>query len=135
MSPAQYSAPGGGSQGYRPPGGGYGGGGPVSPVGAGADQILVDPSDEQGRVSPVIEKDERGNTYHEWMSKQTIPSQSGGGHIKIDIDRHGGVFLDHGELAKLLDGGDINTVITQVRQAILTAKSSYGAQGSHRVGR
>jgi len=145
MSPAQYSAPGGGPQGYRPPGGGYGGGStgygggspsnpgggsPSNPGGAGS-------KDDELRVSPRPEKDGRGGYYHESMIKQTILIQDGDNtqQIQIDIDRNGGVFLDHGELAKLLDGADINTVITQVQQAILTAKKSYREAGSHRVER
>ena len=139
MSPAQYSAPGGGKPSrYEPPGGGYGGGStgygggsPSNPGGAGS-------KDDELRVSPRPEKDGRGGIYHETMIKQTILIQDGAHaqHIQIDIDRNGGVFLDHGELAKLLvDGVNINTVITQVKQAILTAKKSYREEGSHRVGR
>ena len=113
------------------PGGNPGGAAPMPGPGAAGSK------DDELRVSPRQEDDGRGGYYHEAMIKQTILIQDGDNtqQIQIDIDRNGGVFLDHGELAKLLDGADINTVITQVKQAILTAKNSYSEAGSHRVGR
>jgi Zn-finger nucleic acid-binding protein len=56
-----------------------------------------------------------------------------GVQIRIDVDRDGGVFLDHGELAQLLDAGDIQNVITNVKSQILSAKARYQHAGDHRV--
>ena len=124
---------------WRPPiGGGPLGTQPTPPAHIGQGGVGVGSKDDELRVSPRPEKDGRGGIYHETMIKQTILIQDGAHaqHIQIDIDRNGGVFLDLGELAKLLvDGVNINTVITQVKQAILTAKKSYREEGSHRVGR
>jgi Zn-finger nucleic acid-binding protein len=126
FSPAQYS----------PPGGGYGGGyvqpidlaGPdgkpkPGPTGSGNDQI---------RISPKVYHDERGRLYQESMEPAHIIGEKGV-QIRIDVDRDGGVFLDHGELAQLLDAGDIQNVISNVKSQILSAKARYQHAGDHRV--
>ena len=121
FSPAQYT----------PPGGGYGGGyakpgpGPITPrpTGTGNDQV---------RVSPTVYKDERGRSYQETMEHAHVIGKNNV-QIRIDVDRDGGIFLDHGELAQLLDSGDIQNVITNVKSQILSAKARYKHAGDHRV--
>jgi hypothetical protein len=131
FSPAQYSPPGGGyGGGYVPPGPG-GRIGPSKPgaiptsgqTGSGNDQI---------RVSPKVYHDERGRLYQESMEPAHVIGKNGV-KIRIDVDRDGGVFLDHGELAQLLDAGDIQDVITNVKSQILSAKARYQHAGDHAV--
>lgn len=142
FSPAQYS----------PPGGGYGGGnakpgGPGSnpgptitprPTGTGNDQVrtgndqIRTGNDHQVRVSPTVYKDERGRPYQETMEHAHVIGKNNV-QIRIDVDRDGGIFLDHGELAQLLDSGDIQNVINNVKSQILSAKARYKHAGDHRV--
>ena len=92
-------------------------------VGSGNDQI---------RVSPKVYNDERGKPYQESMEPAHVIGKNNV-QIRIDVDRDGGVFLDHGELAQLLDAGDIQNVITNVKSQILSAKAKYQHAGDHRV--
>ena len=74
------------------------------------------------RVSPTARSDERGKTFQEIMVKMSIKG------INIDIDRDGGVFLDHNELAALIERGDIDGVISDIQNAIAGAKLQYTQQ-------
>jgi hypothetical protein len=143
FSPAQYSPPGGGyGGGYTKPGPGSSPG-PITsrpitsrpitsrPTGTGNDQVRTG-NDHQVRVSPTVYKDERGRPYQETMEHAHVIGKNNA-QIRIDVDRDGGIFLDHGELAQLLDSGDIQNVITNVKSQILSAKARYKHAGDHRV--
>jgi hypothetical protein len=95
----------------------------VSSIGSGNDQI---------RVSPKVYMDERSRPYQESMEAAYVIGKNNV-QIRIDVDRDGGVFLDHGELAQLLDAGDIQDVIANVKSQILSAKARYQHAGDHRV--
>ena len=45
--------------------------------------------------------------------------------VTIDIDREGGVFLDHDELAKLLETGTIDGLVSEIKNAIKGAQLQY----------
>jgi len=119
------------SAGYQPPGGGYyskpgdrnPGGDVKLPDGANNDQI---------RVSPTVRKDERGGSYYEYMEVGHVLGKDNK-QIRIDVDRDGGIFLDHGELAQLLETDDIQNVITQIESQILSVRARYQHTGDHRV--
>ena len=81
--------------------------------------VALPTQDHETRVSPTIRFDDRGRPYQEIMEKASV------GGINIDVDREGGVFLDHDELAKLLETGNIDDVITRIRDAISTARARY----------
>lgn len=134
--------------GYQPPGGGYnpplGGHAPVrppvgSPVGSPGGTNSGTNSGTNGgtnndqiRVSPTVRKDERGGSYYEYMEFGHVMGKDNK-QIRIDVDRDGGIFLDHGELAQLLETEDIQNVITQIESQILNAKMRYQQPGDHRV--
>ena len=106
-----------GSKSWRPPlGGGRGrlpGGNPPRPNAPATPDLGK-------RVSPTIRHDKSsGRTYHETMVKQTVAG------VNIDIDRDGGVFLDHDELAKLLETGNIDDLIVRIKDAVGGAKLQY----------
>ena len=121
------------SNGYQPPGGGYKypqpGGGGVNPN---RPQLKDGTNNDQTRISPTVRKDERGGSYYEYMEVGHVMGKDNK-EIRIDVDRDGGIFLDHGELAQLLDSGDIQNVITNVKSQILSAKARYKHAGDHRV--
>jgi len=148
FSPGGYQPPGGG---YPPPGGGGltppGGGGPTPPVGVRptppvgvrpTPPVGVRPTphggtnNDQIRVSPTVRKDERGGSYYEYMEFGHVMGKDNK-QIRIDVDRDGGIFLDHGELAQLLETENIQNVITQIESQILNAKMRYQQPGDHRV--
>lgn len=140
FSPAQYSPPGGEyGGGYAKPGSGSSPG-PITPrpTGTGNDQVrtgndqIRTGNDHQVRVSPTVYKDERGRPYQETMEHAHVIGKNNV-QIRIDVDRDGGIFLDHGELAQLLDSGDIQNVINNVKSQILSAKARYKHAGDHRV--
>ncbi len=125
FSPAQYSPPGGGyGGGYTPPNQPLGG----NPGNSGSGGT----NNDQIRVSPTVRKDERGGSYYESMEFGHVMGKDNK-QIRIDVDRDGGIFLDHGELAQLLDAEDIQNVITQIESQILSAKARYQQPGDHRV--
>ena len=76
---------------------------------------------EETRISPREHKDSNGKSYWEKMQSTIVDGKSGR-EIRIDVDREGGVFLDHGELADLLQSGTIDEVITKTDSAIRSAK-------------
>lgn len=122
------------SSGYQPPGGGYKypqpGGGGVNPN---HPPLEGGTSNDQTRVSPTVRKDERGGSYYEYMEVGHVMGKDNK-QIRIDVDRDGGIFLDHGELAQLLEHDDIQNVIQQIDTQILTAKARYQQPGiDHRV--
>ena len=126
FSPAQYSPPGGGyGGGYTPPNQPSRG----KPPGPG---VSDGTNNDQIRVSPTVRKDERGGSYYESMEFGHVMGKDNK-QIRIDVDRDGGIFLDHGELAQLLDAEDIQNVITQIESQILSAKARYQQPGDHRV--
>lgn len=45
--------------------------------------------------------------------------------VVIDIDRDGGVFLDHGELARILEAGNTDAMVAQINKEIGSAKGRY----------
>jgi len=132
FSPAQYSPPGGGySGGYvQPETGGSRTG--SSKSGAKPTPGQTGSGNDQIRVSPKVYMDERSRPYQESMEAAYVIGKNNV-QIRIDVDRDGGVFLDHGELAQLLDAGDIQDVITNVKSQILSAKARYQHAGDHRV--
>lgn len=78
------------------------------------------PTDNLGtRVSPTIHSDDSGRPYREKMMKMSVKN------VTIDIDREGGVFLDHDELAKLLETGTIDGLISEIKNAIKGAELQY----------
>ena len=122
--------------GYQPPGGGYPPPGEpprvnpprVNPPGGTSGGT----NNDQIRVSPTVRKDERGGSYYEYMEFGHVMGKDNK-QIRIDVDRDGGIFLDHGELAQLLETEDIQNVITQIESQILNAKMRYQQPGDHRV--
>jgi len=89
------------------------------PVGVGPN--IVSPN-EGTRISPREHKDSNSKSYWEKMQFANVANQSGGRPTRIDVDRDGGVFLDHGELADLLQSGTIDEVIRNVQMTVDTAK-------------
>ena len=81
-------------------------------------------SNEETRISPREHKDSNGKSYWEKMQFANVANQSGGRPTRIDVDRDGGVFLDHGELADLLQSGTIDEVIRNVGMTVDTAKQT-----------
>ena len=79
-------------------------------------------SNEGIRISPREHKDTNGKSYWEKMQFHNVVNPSGGRSIRIDVDRDGGVFLDHGELADLLQSGTIDEVVRNVQMTVDTAK-------------
>ena len=127
--------------GYQPPGGGYPPPGELSPgpgrlpvgsTGGANSGTNGGTNNDQIRVSPTVHKDERGGSYHEYMEFGHVMGKDNK-QIRIDVDRDGGIFLDHGELAQLLETEDIQNVITQIESQILNAKMRYQQPGDHRV--
>ncbi len=127
--------------GYQPPGGGYPP--PGEPPRVNPPRVnppRVNPpggtsggtNNDQIRVSPTVRKDERGGSYYEYMEFGHVMGKDNK-QIRIDVDRDGGIFLDHGELAQLLETEDIQNVITQIESQILNAKMRYQQPGDHRV--
>ena len=95
------------SETWRPPIGAGAGAGPPSPrrvVDAGSGGQGPPREDKDRRISPnpqTVPGDPR--LHWEYMEKGRIQEKNGE-TITIDIDRDGGVFLDHGELARILAG-------------------------------
>ena len=87
------------------------------PVGGGEGTL-----NEETRISPREHKDSNGKSYWEKMQFSNVVNPSGSRPVRIDVDRDGGVFLDHGELADLLQSGKIDDVITNVQNAVDTTK-------------
>ena len=82
--------------------------------------LVGQPTDNLGtRVSPTTHSDDSGRPYREKMMKMSVKD------VTIDIDREGGVFLDHDELAKLLETGTIDGLISEIKNAIKGAKLQY----------
>ena len=102
----------------------------TTPVGAGATTttpvVAVGPggatSNEGTRISPRDHKDSNGRSYWEKMQFANVVNPSASRPVRIDVDRDGGVFLDHGELSELLQSGKIDDVITNVENAVDTTK-------------
>lgn len=134
FSPGGYQPPGGG---YNPPLGGHTHvrppvGSPVGSPGGTNSGTNSGTNNDQIRVSPTVRKDERGGSYYEYMEFGHVMGKDNK-QIRIDVDRDGGIFLDHGELAQLLETEDIQNVITQIESQILNAKMRYQQPGDHRV--
>ena len=91
--------------------------------GAGSDGGGSTPN-EGTRISPREHKDSNSKSYWEKMQFANVANQSGGRPTRIDVDRDGGVFLDHGELADLLQSGTIDEVIRNVGMTVDTAKQT-----------
>lgn len=89
------------------------------PVGGGGEGGT---SNEETRISPREHKDSNGKSYWEKMQFSNVVNPSGSRPVRIDVDRDGGVFLDHGELSELLQSGKIDNVITNVQNAVDTTK-------------
>ncbi|SVE59317.1 uncharacterized protein METZ01_LOCUS512171, partial [marine metagenome] len=86
---------------WRPP---IGGGMTAPGPGPGKKRVPVGSGNDQIRVSPSVCNDERSRPYQESMEPAYVIGKNNT-QIRIDVDRDGGVFLDHGELAQLLDAG------------------------------
>ena len=100
----------------------------LNPPGSGRGGGKVGPprEDKDRRVSPNPQT-ALGETKPHWeyMEKGHIREKDGRA-ITIDIDRNGGVFLDHGELARILAGqtdvmiNDITHKIDEAQERIRT---------------
>ena len=79
-------------------------------------------SNEGTRISPREHKDSNSKSYWEKMQFANVANPSGARPVRVDVDRDGGVFLDHGELADLLQSGTIDEVVRNVQMTVDTAK-------------
>lgn len=93
--------------------------------GRGVKGKVTPPREDNDRRASPNPQTYRGETklHWEYMEKGKIrdgnPSE-----LRIDIDREGGVFLDHGELARILAGNKAE-MIKQINEKIEDAQESY----------
>jgi len=123
------------SETWRPPigaGAGAGAGPPSSGrvVHAGSGGKGPPRDDKDRRVSPNPQTAPGETKAHwEYMEKGHIQEKDGRA-ITIDIDRDGGVFLDHGELARIL-AGQKDDMIRNINFQVQTAISNYKTNEGH----
>ena len=87
-------------------------------------------ADKDRRVSPNPQTAPgETKTHWEYMEKGRIREKDGR-TITIDIDRDGGVFLDHGELARIL-AGKKDEMIKEINDKIEDAQASYRTTENH----
>ena len=85
------------------------------------------PGDMDRRVSPNIQRPNPGDLDRwEYCVKSDIYRTVGAQKTvkKIDIDRQGGVFLDHEELVFLLEG-DKEEMIGEIERAVSNSRMKY----------
>lgn len=86
--------------------------------------VALPAADKDRRVSPNPQTAPgETKTHWEYMEKGRIREKDGR-TITIDIDRDGGVFLDHGELARIL-AGKKDEMIKEINDKIEDAQTSY----------